>query len=104
MLDSIGYDVTHVATPAAALGALANGRNFDLVFSDVMMPGGMSGVELAHEIRRRKPGMPVMLATGYIEAARDAIAEGLEVLSKPYQIDVLERSLNELLAARSKVH
>jgi signal transduction histidine kinase/FixJ family two-component response regulator len=100
MLDSIGYEVTHVASPAAALGALANGRRFDVVFSDVMMPGGMSGVELAREIRRRRPDMPIMLATGYIEAARDAIAEGLEVLSKPYQIEVLERSLRDLLAPR----
>jgi signal transduction histidine kinase/CheY-like chemotaxis protein len=105
MLDSIGYDVTHVATPAAALGALANGHRFDLVFSDVMMPGGMSGVDLAREIRRRQPEMPVMLATGYVEAARDAVAEGLEVLAKPYQIEALARSLRELLASsRAKVH
>ena len=83
MLDSIGYEVTHVASPAAALGALANGRRFDVVFSDVMMPGGMSGVDLAREIQRRRPDMPIMLATGYIEAARDAVAEGLEVLSSP---------------------
>jgi signal transduction histidine kinase/DNA-binding response OmpR family regulator len=104
MLDAIGYDVTHVTTPAAALGALANGRTFDCVFSDVMMPGGMSGVDLAREIRRRRPEMPIMLATGYVEAARDASAEGLEVLAKPYQIEALERSLRELLVSRSKVH
>ena len=104
MLDSIGYDVTHVETPAAALGALANGRRFDVVFSDVMMPGGMSGVELAREIKRRRPDMPIMLATGYIEAARDAVAEGLEVLAKPYQIEALARSLRELLGSKSKVH
>jgi signal transduction histidine kinase len=104
MLDSIGYEVTHVASPAAALGALANGRRFDVVFSDVMMPGGMSGVDLAREIRRRRPDMPVMLATGFIEAARDAVAEGLEVLAKPYQIETLERSLRDLLSARSKLH
>jgi signal transduction histidine kinase len=104
MLDSIGYEVTHVATPAAALGALANGRRFDVVFSDVMMPGGMSGVELAREIRRRRPDMPIMLATGYIEAARDAVAEGLKVLAKPYQIEELAHSLRELLASRSSVH
>jgi CheY-like chemotaxis protein len=55
MLDSIGYSITHVSSPAAALGALANGRAIDLVFSDVMMPGETSGVELAREIRRRQP-------------------------------------------------
>jgi CheY-like chemotaxis protein len=104
MLDSIGYEVTHVASPAAALGALANGRRFDVVFSDVMMPGGMSGVDLAREIKRRRPEMPIILATGYIEAARDAVAEGLEVLSKPYQIEALARSLRELLAPRAGLH
>ena len=93
-----------MATAAAALGALANGRRFDVVFSDVMMPGGMSGVELAREIRRRRPDMPIMLATGFVEAARDAVAEGLEVLAKPYQIEALAGSLRELLATKSKVH
>jgi DNA-binding LytR/AlgR family response regulator len=64
----------------------------------------MSGVDLAREIKRRRPDMPIILATGYIEAARDAVAEGLEVLSKPYQIDALARSLRELLAPRAGVH
>jgi signal transduction histidine kinase len=100
MLDSIGYKVTHVTSPAAALGALANGRAIDLVFSDVMMPGGMSGVELALEIRRRRPSLPIVLATGYIEAARGAVAEGLDVLVKPYQLETLAQTLNGHLARR----
>jgi CheY-like chemotaxis protein len=100
MLDSIGYAVTHVTSPAAALGALANGRSIDLVFSDVMMPGGMSGVELALEIRRRRPNLPVVLATGYKEAARGAVAEGLDVLLKPYQLETLARTLRSHLAER----
>ena len=51
MLDQLGYEVTRVASAAAALGALADGRRIDLVFSDIMMPGGMDGVELAREVR-----------------------------------------------------
>ena len=51
MLDELGYEVTRAASAAAALGALANGRQVDVVFSDIMMPGGMSGVELAREVR-----------------------------------------------------
>jgi CheY-like chemotaxis protein len=100
MLDSIGYAVTHVTSPAAALGALANGRAIDLVFSDVMMPGGMNGVELALEIRKRRPELPVVLATGYIEAARGAAAEGLEVLVKPYQLETLAQTLSGHLEPR----
>jgi DNA-binding LytR/AlgR family response regulator len=63
------------------------------VLSDVMMPGGMSGVELAREIERRRPGVPVVLTTGYIEAARSAMTEGLEVLVKPYSLEVLAATL-----------
>ena len=55
MLDQLGYEVMRAASAAAALGALANGRRVDVVFSDIMMPGGMNGVELAREIRRRRP-------------------------------------------------
>ena len=55
MLESIGMSVVHVKSAAAALDALAEARDVDVVFSDVMMPGGMSGVELAREIRKRRP-------------------------------------------------
>jgi CheY-like chemotaxis protein len=56
----------------------------DLVFSDIMMPGGMNGVELAREIRSRRRGLPVLLTSGYAEAAkRDAEAEGVRILPKP---------------------
>jgi CheY-like chemotaxis protein len=46
MLHQLGYEVTRAASAAAALGALANGRQVDVVFSDIMMPGGMNGVDL----------------------------------------------------------
>jgi CheY-like chemotaxis protein len=55
MLGQLGYKVIHAASSVAALGALANARIGDLMFSDIMMPGGMSGLELAREIRRRRP-------------------------------------------------
>lgn len=95
MLAQLGYEVTHVASAAAALGALADGRSVDLVFSDIMMPGGMNGVELAREIKRRRSDIPVLLTSGYSEAsARDAEAEGVQILPKPYHIDELAAALN----------
>jgi signal transduction histidine kinase/CheY-like chemotaxis protein len=101
MLDQLGYTVTRVASAAAALGALADGRGIDVMFSDIMMPGGMNGVELAREVRSRKPGLPVLLTSGYAGAARaQAEAEGMPILAKPYGIDELASSLNE---ARRKV-
>ena len=71
LLSSLGFAVTHVASAEAALGALANSRQIDVVLSDIMMPGGVSGLQLAREIRRRHPEIPVILTTGYVEAAAD---------------------------------
>jgi CheY-like chemotaxis protein/anti-sigma regulatory factor (Ser/Thr protein kinase) len=94
MLDQLGYEVTRAASATAALGALANGRRVDIVFSDIMMPGGMDGVELAREVRRRRGGLPVLLTSGYAEAARrEADAEGVKILPKPYRIDDLAAAL-----------
>jgi signal transduction histidine kinase/CheY-like chemotaxis protein len=94
MLQYLGYEVTRAASAAAALGALANGRSVDLVFSDIMMPGGMNGVELAREIHRRRQDLPVLLTSGYAEAARESAAEeGVRVLPKPYRLEELAAAL-----------
>ncbi|MGY3081445.1 CheY-like chemotaxis protein [Bradyrhizobium sp. LM6.10] len=94
MLAQLGYEVTRAASAAAALGALADGRSVDLVFSDIMMPGGMNGVELAREIKRRRSDIPVLLTSGYAEAAvRDAETAGVQILPKPYHIDELAAAL-----------
>ena len=94
MLAHLGYKVTRAASAAAALGALANGRHVDVVFSDIMMPGGMNGVDLAREVRQRRPGVPMLLTSGYAEAARkDAAAEGVHILPKPYQLHELAAAL-----------
>jgi PAS domain S-box-containing protein len=100
MLKSIGFGVTRVAGATAALGALANERPVNLVFSDIMMPGGMSGVELAREIRKRRPTLPVLLATGYQEAAAGAAKDGIGVLLKPYTMEDLTTALQAQLGPR----
>jgi signal transduction histidine kinase/ActR/RegA family two-component response regulator len=95
MLSELGYGVTRAASGVAALGALADGRSIDLVFSDIMMPGGMNGVELAREVMRRRSDIPVLLTSGYSEAAaRDAEVLGVQILPKPYHIDELAAALN----------
>jgi signal transduction histidine kinase/CheY-like chemotaxis protein len=93
MLENVGLSVTHAKSARIAFEMLTEGVAADVVFSDVMMPGGMSGVDLAREIRQRWPALPVILTTGYIEAARAAVTEGLEVLVKPYPLDRLASAL-----------
>jgi signal transduction histidine kinase len=98
MLAQLGFEVTRAASSRAALGALANGRAVDLVFSDILMPGGMNGLDLAREVRRRRPGLPVLLTTGYAGSAlRVAEAEGVAVLAKPYRVEVLAAAVRAAL-------
>jgi signal transduction histidine kinase/ActR/RegA family two-component response regulator len=98
MLGELGYGVTHAASPEAALGALANERRVDLLFSDIMMPGPLDGLDLVHEARRRRPGLPVLLTSGYAEAAiRNATQEGIPLLAKPYDIRALAEALDRVL-------
>jgi signal transduction histidine kinase/CheY-like chemotaxis protein len=101
MINQLGYDTTRVASAEAALGALADRRAVDIVFSDVMMPGRMDGVELAQEIRRRRPNLPILLTSGYAESAsRSAAAHQIKIIPKPYRLDQLR---DALAAARQEV-
>ncbi len=93
MLTSLGFSVTHVASPEAALGALADNRAIDVVLSDIMMPGGVSGLELAREIRRRLPKLPIVLTTGYVEAASGLQDREFNLLPKPYSVEALAEAL-----------
>ena len=95
MLTDLGYRHVRVASAAEALATLDSDRRFDLVFSDMVMPGGMDGLGLAQEVRRRLPEVPVLLTTGFSEAASAATGEAFRLLPKPYGID----SLSEALAA-----
>jgi len=100
MLEQLGYEVIRTASAAAALGALSNGRSIDLVFSDIMMPGGMNGVELAREVRSRRRNLPVLLTSAYAEAAqKSADAEGVRILSKPYRLAELAVALSTAITA-----
>jgi signal transduction histidine kinase/CheY-like chemotaxis protein len=89
MLRGVGLRVTHVDRAQAALEVLAAGRPVDLVLTDILMPGGMSGIELARAIRGRRPDLPILLTTGYAGAADGASGEGIDILRKPYRIEAL---------------
>jgi signal transduction histidine kinase len=101
MLGQLGFETTRVASPSAALGALADARPINVVFSDIMMPGGMSGLQLAREIRARRLDLPVVLTTGYLgPEAEQAEQEGIPLLPKPYRLQELSTILNAALVGR----
>nr|WP_305852510.1 histidine kinase famiy protein [Verticiella sp. GG226] len=99
ILEDYGYcvDVTYNAREALArMERIA----YDLLFTDLIMPGGMNGVMLAREARRRRPGTRVLLTTGYAESSierTDAGGEEFEVISKPYLPQDLAKKVRRIL-------
>jgi PAS domain S-box-containing protein len=94
LLDDLGYRTTWAVNGEEALGLLA-GEGFDVVFSDVVMPG-MSGIELGLEIRRRHPGLPVVLTSGYSHVLAQEGTHGFELIHKPYAADEVSRVLQRV--------
>jgi signal transduction histidine kinase len=97
MLQSLAYQPTRVESGVAALRMLKQCSDFDVIFSDMVMPGGIGGMDLAREVSQKYPRLPVVLTTGFSEAATAAAKAGFRVLPKPYAIEALA---SELGAAR----
>lgn len=92
-LSELGYCPVLATDAAAALAELGeNADRFDVVFSDVIMPG-MNGVDLAKKIRGRFADLPVVLTSGYSHILAEGGTHGFELLHKPYSIDQLSRAL-----------
>lgn len=83
LLEDFGYAVRHVGSAEEALAVLESGESFDLVFSDVRMPGS-GGLALARAVATLYPSLPVLLTSGYSNAAAEAVASGFALLPKPY--------------------
>ncbi len=81
---------------ADTLNRLQRGDKIDLVFSDVVMPGGMNGIALAQEIGNRYPQVPVLLTSGYSDVVQTAESR-FAILRKPFQLPALEKSIREAL-------
>jgi PAS domain S-box-containing protein len=88
LFEHLGFNTVYRDSAEAALKLLADGTKLDLVFSDIVMPGTIDGVGLASEIRSRYPNLPVILTTGYSDAAQ-AVPPNLPILRKPFDTDAL---------------
>jgi PAS domain S-box-containing protein len=98
LLQDLGYQTSWAISAAEAL-ALLEDAAFDVVFSDVVMPG-MSGVELGRRIRERHPGLPVILTSGYSHVLAAEGHDGFELLQKPYPVEELSRVLQKVSPRR----
>jgi signal transduction histidine kinase len=98
-LEELRYAVIVAHNAAEALEHLAGPARIDIMFSDVVMPGGMNGAQLADEARRIRPELKVLLTSGYVSAQSEeqVLESELPVLSKPYQRDELARKLRLVL-------
>ena len=100
MLAEIGYQVHRVDDARAALATLRNGQSYDLVLSDILMPGGMNGLDLARELRRRFPQLPVLLTSGYTDGGLEAERNGFVILAKPYRALALADAIARCLVPK----
>ena len=90
ILTELGYRVLEAPNGAAALEILERDADVDLLFTDVVMPGGMNGRQLADEAVRRRPGLKVLFTTGYTRNAivhHGRLDPGVELIGKPFSFD-----------------
>ena len=99
-LQSLGYRTVGAANGPAALSLIEDGQAFDLLFTDVIMPGGMSGRDLAEQVRKRRPGIKVLYTSGYTDSAivhQGRLDPGVLLLTKPYRKSQLATMIRRAL-------
>ena len=103
MLGAAGYAVVSASSGERALELLDGGKKIDLLFTDVIMPGGMNGLQLAERVRERRPETPILITTGYMEELPSPTGrtQPLDVLSKPYRQEELLSRVRAILPGAS---
>jgi len=101
MLTLLGYDATTANSAADALKHLEAGTRVGVLFLDIGLRSGMSGLDLAIIVRDRFPEIAILLTTGHGDAMAEARGQGFEVLPKPYLVGPLREALARLLVSRS---
>ena len=105
ILEGLGYSVLEAEDGQAALSTLAISPHIDLLFTDVVLPGGMHGIDLVQEARQSRPDLKALLTTGYTDHSimnRVDPSQRLEVLQKPYRRPELAQKVRAVLDAPSE--
>jgi PAS domain S-box-containing protein len=100
LLRELGYRVVEAADGGAALGALEDERDLSLLFTDVGLPGGFNGRQLADEVTRRRPGIKVLFTTGYARTAiihEGRLDAGVQLIVKPFTFTGLAAKVRQVL-------
>jgi CheY-like chemotaxis protein len=100
VLQELGYRVVSVADGPSALKAIERHPDIELLFTDVVLPNGLNGRELAHEVQRRRPAVKVLFTTGYTRNAivhEGRLDEDVELLTKPFTFDALAAKVRRVL-------
>jgi PAS domain S-box-containing protein len=101
-LKSLGYDVLQAQNGVEAMELIERNERIDLLFTDVVMPGGMSGRQLVDAARQRRPGLKVLLTSGYNEDAivlHGRLDHGVQLLPKPYRRRELAKRIRSIFDA-----
>ncbi len=103
LLLRLGYDVVPVVDAHKALELLEHDHAFDLLFTDMVLPGGLNGRKLANEVKERWPSIAALFSSGYTDLEALQVAEGeepLELLPKPYRQEELAERIRTILDRR----
>ncbi len=100
LLHNMGFETRWAGDGTAALAFVESDPKLGLVLSDVVMPGGVSGLDLARTLRDQRPELPVILTTGYSSYASEVVAKGFALIEKPYRREVLAASLRSAIECR----
>jgi CheY-like chemotaxis protein len=102
MLQGLGYAVVVAPNARTALNLIKGKKKFGALVTDVVMPGGMSGIQLAKSVRKLRPDLPILLTSGY--AGGQGLADdGFAFLSKPYELGILASRLRTLIGGAESV-
>jgi CheY-like chemotaxis protein len=105
VVEDLGYTALEAADAPAGLKLLQSAARIDLLITDVGLPGGMNGRQLADSVRVTRPDLKVLFITGYAENAvigNGQLSPGMQVLTKPFEIETLAARISEMVHGGEK--